>query len=164
MAVQTVFSDNLDPAAPNLSSRFIDASAFYIDAPLIDSELEIDVYLQVYFPAAGAERVRNLPLGKISEQSILLNITDTESVTAIPSEFIGTGLEMALLFLASSNTFLEAYVIGKNCTVCQLKTEVDGIKSTLANLQQQLDRIEANSGNPVPVGTSAQQQQQLFFR
>lgn len=164
MAVQTVFSNNLDPSSPNLSSRFVDATAFYIDAPLIDSELEIDLYLQVYFPAAGGERVRNLPLGKISEQSILLNITDTESVQCISSEFVGTGLEMALLFLASSTTYLEAYAIGKNCTVCQLKTEIDGIKSTLTSIQQQLDRIEANSQNPVPVGTSAQQQQQLFFR
>ena len=164
MVVQTVFSDNLDSSNPNLSSRFVDGTAFYIDAPLINSELEIDVFLQVYFPAAGSERVRNLPLGKISEQSILLNITDTESVVAIPSEFVGTGLEMALLFLASSNTYLEAYVIGKNCTVCGLRIEIDDIKSTLASIQIQLDRIEANSGNPVPVGTSAEQQQRLFFR
>ena len=111
MAVQTVFSDNLDPSNFNLSDRFIDAVAFYIDAPLIDSELEIDVFLQVYFPSNSGERVRNLPLGKITEQSILLNQTDTESVVAISQEFLGTGVEMALLFLASSNTYLEAYII-----------------------------------------------------
>lgn len=162
MAVQTVFSNNLDPAGFNLSSRFVDAIGFYIDAPLIDSELEIDVYLQVYFPTSNGERIRNLPLGKITEQSILLNVTDTESVVAIDLEFVGTGLEMALLFLASSNTYLEAYVIGKNCTVCQLKTEIAEVKATLSSIQQQLNRIEANQSiSPVTANPTAQQQQ--FF-
>lgn len=146
MAVQTVFSSNLDPSIENLSTRFTDATAFYIDAPLIEPELEIDVFLQVYFPTSNNERIRVLSIGKISEASVLLNVTDTESVVTIPVEYVGTGLEMALLFLASSTTYLEAYVIGKNCTVCQLKAEIEAIKNTLSDMQAQLDRIEDKSG------------------
>ena len=153
MAVQTVFSDNLDPGNFNLSERFTDGVAFYIDAPLIDSELEIDVYLQVYFPTAQSQRVRNLPLGKITEQSILLNQTDTESVVAIPEEFLGTGLDMALLFLASSTTFLEVYVITKNFTVERLQNDIDQIK-------EQLNRIQADVESNNTVGTLIEQ---IFF-
>lgn len=153
MAVQTVFSDNLDPGNFNLSERFTDGVAFYIDAPLIDSELEIDVYLQVYFPTLNGERIRNLPLGKIIEQSILLNQTDTESVIAIPEEFLGTDIEMALLFLASSNTYLEAYVITKNYTVKRLQNDIDEIR-------EQLNRIESGVESN---GSIATQIEQIFF-
>ena len=145
MAVQTVFSDNLDPSNFNLSDRFIDAVAFYIDAPLIDSDLEIDVFLQVYFPTATSQRIRNFPLAKISEQSILLNQTDTESVVAIPDEFLGTGLEMALLFLASSITFLEAYIVTKNYnTIQRLQDDIDQIKEQLSRIEA---GVEDNGGN-----------------
>lgn len=159
MAVQTVFSDNLDPSNVNLSSRFKNGVGFYIDAPLIESELEIDVYLQVYFPSSSLERVRNIPLGTIKEQSILLNITDTETVMTIPNEYVDSDLEMALLFLPSSTTFLEAYVLGKNCTTCGLKFELDGVKNTLSSMQLQLDRIEAAVNNTTPVLNNAE----LFF-
>ena len=111
MAVQTVFSNNLDPASPNLSARFTDATA-----------LEIDCFLQIYFPAQIGEQVRVIPIGKINEQSILLNLSDTETVSVIPIEFLNTNLEMALLFLASSETFLQAAVVQPDCTiqtVCQ---------------------------------------------
>ena len=165
MALQTVFSSNLDPAKENLSTRFVDATAFYIDAPLIDSELEIDVFLQVYFPVLGGERTRVLSIGKISEASILLNVTDTESVVTIPSEYVGTGLEMALLFLASSNTYLEAYAIGKNCTLCQLKAEVEAIKTILSDFKSQLNRIESGveSNNSVINGIGSLIEQSFFL-
>ena len=145
MAVQTVFSSNLDSAAPNLSSRFVDATAFYIDAPLINSELEIDVFLQVYFSTGAGERVRNLALGKISEQSILLNVTDTESVVAIPSEFVGTGLEMALLFLASSTTYLEAYAIGKDCTLCGIQQQIESVENKVNSIESVVNDLANNS-------------------
>ena len=154
MALQTVFSDNLNPARENLSIRFKDAIAFYIDAPFIDDQLEIDVFLQVYFPTATSERVRVLSIGKISEASILLNITDTESVVSIPEEYLGTGLEMALLFLASSNTYLEAYVVTKNYTIERLQADIDEIKI-------QLDRIEEKSG--IDSSDVAESAQQIFF-
>lgn len=185
MALQTVFSSNLDPAAENLSSRFTDATAFYIDAPLIDSQLEIDVFLQVYFPVVGGERTRVLSIGKISEASILLNVTDTESVITIPSEYVGTGLEMALLFLASSTTYLEAYAIGKNCTLCQLKAEVETInrdlnllETTVSSIETKIDKLGSNQGiinnllnlilsSVVPGGgvliPASIEQQQFFF-
>ena len=180
MAVQTVFNDNLDPSQPNLSSRFVDATAFYIAAPLISSELEIDVYLQVYFPTNADERVRNLALGKISEQSILLNVTDTESVIAIPSEFVGTGLEMALLFLASSTTYLEAYAIGKNCTLCGIQQQIESVENKLNSIESVVNDLANNSsavsdvldlilnliltsvGVPVPIAGISTIQQQFF--
>ena len=139
MAVQTVFSNNLNPSNFNLSERFTDAVAFYIDTPFSSAELEIDVFLQVYFPVAGGERIRVLPLGKISEQSILLNQVDTESVVSIDQEFLGTGLEMALLFLPSSNTYLEAYVVTKNYTIQRLQVDIDAINERLNSIETGID-------------------------
>ena len=144
VVLQIVFSDNLNPAIANLSDRFTNATAFYISAPLIDSELEIDVFLQIYFPALIGEQVRNIPLGKISEAAVLLNIADTESVTAIPNEYLDTGLEMALLFLPSSDTFLQAAVIKPNCTLNTVCNDLAAIDSRLA-------RIESALNIPIPV-------------
>ena len=81
MALQTVFSNNLDPANGSLTARFKHATAFYIDTPLESDELEIDVFLQVYFPTQTKERTRNLALGKLKDGQITLNETDTETVT-----------------------------------------------------------------------------------
>ena len=144
MAVQTVFSSNLDPSAPNLSTRFVDATAFYIAAPLINAEVEIDCYLQVYFPAEIGEQVRVIPLGKISEGSILLNISDTETASVIGVEFANTKLEMALLFLASSETFLQAAVVKPDCTICQLETQIK-------NLDTKLNLVLGSLNIPQPV-------------
>ena len=113
MALKIVYSTNLNPAQPNITERFVNAVGFFINAPLLNAELEIDCFLQVYLPLVFEEQVRNYPLGKITEQAILLNLTDTESLVSIPSEFLDTGLEMSLLFLASDNTYLEVYVIEK---------------------------------------------------
>jgi hypothetical protein len=129
VAVQTVFSNNLNPNAPNLTSRFTGATGFYIAAPLITAELEIDCYLQVYFPAIINEQVRNIPLGKIEDQSILLNLTDTETASVIPIEFVDTNLEMALLFLASDSTFLEVAVIKPDCTIYSLQNQLNELSN-----------------------------------
>jgi hypothetical protein len=129
VAVQTVFSNNLDPSAPNLTSRFTGATGFYIAAPLITAELEIDCYLQVYFSAIIGEQVRNIPLGKIEEQSILLNLTDTETASVIPIEFVDTNLEMALLFLASDSTFIQVAVIKPDCTLCSLQIQLNELSN-----------------------------------
>lgn len=89
MALQTIFSNHLNPELPNLSNRFIDAVGFFIVAPFLGAgiELEIDVFLQVYFPYGGGEIILNLPLGKIEEQAILLNFTDTETLNIILLNF-----------------------------------------------------------------------------
>ena len=71
MAVTQIYSNVVNPTEPNLSSRFTNAIAFYISAPLISSEVEIDVFLQLYLPS---NQVRNILLGKITEQAVLLNL------------------------------------------------------------------------------------------
>lgn len=159
MAVQTVFSSNLNPSTANLSSRFTDAVAFYIAAPLITVELEIDVFLQVYFPAIIGEQVRNIPLGKISEQSILLNVSDTETANIIPNEFLDTGLEMALLFLTSDTTFLQAAVIKKNCSMTFMCQSLETITSRLDAIENALSAIAPIVNSSVPTT----QQQSFFF-
>ncbi len=167
MAVQTVFSSNLDPASENLTARFLNATAFYIDAPLITADLEIDVFLQVYFPVGASERVRNLPLGKVEEQAILLNVTDTQSVVTIPNEYVDSGLEMALLFLASYSTFLEVYVLGRDCTLCQIKAQNTAIKSQLDDMQNTLAQILTAVSTPtvpIPLGISGMAQQFFFMQ
>lgn len=158
MAVQTVFSSNLDPTTENLTARFTNATGFYILAPFLNAELEIDVFLQVYFPTTLGEQVRNLPLGKIEEQAILLNVTDTQSLVTIPSEYLDSGLEMALLFLASSTTFLQVVVISPECTLCSINNRLNNIESTL---QQILTAVNEPSTPVVVAGTAPQQQ--FFF-
>ena len=159
MAVQTVFSSNLDPSQPNLSARFVDATAFYIAAPLITAEVEIDCYLQVYFPAVIGEQVRVIPLGRISEQSILLNLKDTETASVIPAEFLDTSLEMALLFVPSSDTFIQAAVIKPDCTICELKAQVTALDTKL-----NLVLASLNIPQPVtPATASASNINQLRF-
>jgi len=134
VALQTVFSNNLDPQNGSLTARFINATAFYIDAPMLNAELEIDVFLQVYFPTETGERLRNLALGKLKDGQITLNETDTVTVEPIPNEFLDSGLEMALFFLPSEPIFLEVYVLGKDCTVCGLDVKLDAIATVLNDL------------------------------
>ena len=86
MVLQTVFNSSLNPTTGSLTTRFVDATAFYINAPLLSDELELDVFLQVYFPTTTGERVRNLALGKLKDGQIKLNEVDTETVVPIPNE------------------------------------------------------------------------------
>jgi hypothetical protein len=145
VASQLVFSGNLNPATPNLSVRFTSAIGFFIQVPnSFDVELEIDVFLQVYLPSILGEVVRSIPLGKIEEQAILLNITDTETFNVIPYELQNTNLEMALLFLASDNFFLYAEAIKPDCNLCTVSSQLD-----LVN--QKLDLILSSLVPVVPV-------------
>ena len=170
MAILTVLSETLNPSTGNLSSRFKAAVGFYIDAPLVSNEIEIDVFLQVYFPRVVGEKVRNLPLGKLSEGQLLLNQADTESLVTIPSEYIGSDLEMALFFLPSDTTRLEVFVIGANCTLCGIKTQLqrfeervddrfDSVELSLGNMRADLNLIKqlllADVVNPVGNAPSA---------
>lgn len=171
MAVQTVFNGLLDPSQPNITARFVDATGFYLHAPLLSSEVEIDVFLQVYFPQIVGERVRNLPLGKLSENSLLLNQADTESVTPIPAEFVDTQYEMALLLLPSEAFTLEVVVIKPNCTVltlcldiADLQQDVTDIKNTIDFVELALKAIFSLLGAPtLPVLPPTQAQAEFFF-
>lgn len=168
MAILAVFSNNLDPVNGSLTSRFINATAFYIDAPLITSEIEIDVYLQVYLPTSSTERVRIVPLGKLKDGEIKLNETDSETLVPIPYELIDTGLEMALYFTSSDTTFLEVYVIGIKCSLCQvqsgilaisedLNTRFNEVNSRLNSMQSTLNQILAIVGAPDIVPSTLEQ-------
>lgn len=151
MVLQQIYSNNLNPAQPNLTQRFIDAVGFFIDVPLINNELEIDCFLQVYFNLGGRELVRVLPLGKIEEQAILLNKTDTETIFTIPQELVNSGHEMALLFLASDNTFLEVYIIKK----------IYNLEDELIKINNKLDLILSRQLQPTP--SSPNISEQFFF-
>lgn len=155
MAVQIVFQNNLNPSSENLSARFIGATAFYIAAPFISVELQIDVFLQVYFPAIAGEQVRVIPLGRIEEQAVVLNIIDTETTQLIPSEFVDTDLEMALLFLASDSTFIQAAIVKPNCTLNTLCASLDLINDRLAAIETLI------TSPATPLATT--QQQQFFY-
>lgn len=181
MALLTVFSNNLDPENGSLTARFTNATAFYIDAPLIGAELEIDVFLQVYFPTATGERLRNLALGKLKDGQIKLNEADTETVVPIPNEFLDSGLEMAIYFTPSDTTFLEVYVLGQECTLCGIKSQVTQLDDKITALSSKVDDLATvNSSNqsalttllnlilaavglPVPVLPATTAQQEFFF-
>jgi hypothetical protein len=138
VALLTVFSDNLSPITGNLSTRFSKAIGFFIDAPLTEYELEIDVFIQIYIPTSTGEITRNLPLSTA-------NPLDTETMITIPSEYVDSGLEMALLFLASSNTYLEAYVIGAACTLCSLDSKLNQITQLITDMSLFLQDSTFNS-------------------
>lgn len=146
MALLTVFNSSLNPTTGSLTARFTNATAFYINAPLLSSELELDVFLQVYFPATSGEKVRNLALGKLKDGQIKLNEVDTETVVPIPNEFLDSGLEMALFFLASESITLEVYVLGQDCTLCELENRIASLDSKLTTLTNQVQDI-ANSNS-----------------
>lgn len=111
MPQEIVFQDNLVTETPNLSSRFTNAVGFIISASLIEQEIEIDCYLQIYIPAQVGEIVRVVNLGTIIEQTVLINVTDTETCQVIPAEFNDTNLEMALLFIASGGYMYPSLII-----------------------------------------------------
>lgn len=133
MVLQQIYSNNLNPAIPNLTQRFTDIIGFFIDAPLITNDLEIDCFLQIYFNLGGREVARNLPLGKIEEQAILLNKTDTETIFSIPQEFVNSNHEMALLFLSSDNTFLEVYAVRKSINLADELTLINNKLDLILN-------------------------------
>ena len=146
MALLTVFNNTLNPTTGSLTARFVNATAFYINAPLLPDELELDVFLQVYFPTAAGERVRNLALGKLKDGQIKLNEVDTETVVPIPNEFLDSGLSMALFFLSSESITLEVYVLGQDCTLCELENKIDSLDSKLNDLTSRVeDLVNANS-------------------
>ena len=105
----------LDPENGSLTARFKHATAFYIHTPFKSIQLEIDVFLQVYFPVGIKERSRNLALGKLKDGQIKLNEVDTKTVVPIPNEFVDSNLEMALFFLSSDTTYLEVFVLTQDC-------------------------------------------------
>lgn len=163
MAQRLVFSGNLDPASANLSTRFIGATAFIIEAPTLGAELEIDVFLQVYIVGFLGEVARNIPLGKIESQAIILNVSDTETATAIPIEYQNTGLEMALLFLASEATFLYATAIEPDCDLGQIYQQNKAIETRLIALQLDLQLIKNAVGIPVLATAPTSAEQSFFF-
>lgn len=152
MVLQQIYSRNLDPSQPNLTQRFSNAIGFFIDVPLIDDELEIDVFLQVYFNLGGREVARILPIARIEEQAILLNKTDTETLFTIPSELIDSSSEMALLFLSSDTTFLEVYIVKQSYN----------LNDELKIIKDKLDLILSRQ-REVIVSTNDTQQQFFFI-
>lgn len=156
MALEIVFQNNLAPDSENLSTRFIDATGFYIAAPFLSSEYQIDVYLQLYLTTQTDEQVRVLSLGTIEEKAVWLNIIDTERFQTIPTELLSTGVEMALLFLSSDETFIQAAIVKPECTISD-------VCSSLSAIEARLTAIE-NALNSTPVeNTAPTQSQQQFF-
>lgn len=154
MPQQIVFQNNLVPEQINLSDRFSNAVAFIISAPFINAEIEIDCYLQIYIPALADEIVRVVNLGTIIEQAVYLNLADTDTLSVIPAELLDTGLSMALAFVPSDNTFIQAAVITKNCSVCE----------ELAIIKQQNEQILNALGIVSPVESNFSQAQfQTFY-
>ena len=149
MVLQTVFNNTLNPTTGSLTARFTNATAFYINAPLLPDELELDVFLQVYFPTTSGERVRNLALGKLKDGQIKLNEVDTETVVPIPNEFLDSGLEMALFFLASESITLEVYVLGQDCTLCELENKIDSLDSKLNDLTSRVEDLVLSNSDSI---------------
>lgn len=95
--------------------------------------------MQLYLPN---DEVRNIPLTRIEEQSILLNIADSETATVISGEFVDTDLDMALLFLPSESFFLQAFVITKDISLIELGQQLDSLQTEISEIKQSLDELK----------------------
>lgn len=123
--MRRIYEGALNPSSFNLTDRFIDGIGFFIRAKNLASELRIDAYIQVFLPVSATEEIRNLPFSKVIESSILLNETDTESFVIIPEELSITGIEMAILFLASQPVDFEVYIIEKDSDINDIMSLLD---------------------------------------
>lgn len=151
MPVTEVLSKIVVPDKTNLTDRFVDAIGFYIFTSLIDTEVEIDVYLQIYLPL---NRIRNIPLCQIIEQETKQNITDTETILSIPEEYQDTGLQMALLFLPSESFQLDVFVITKNFTLSSLNDKLIAIERKINEIPDFLIPAELNTGSPTTIANA----------
>lgn len=151
MALQLLYSDTLSPTSGTLTDRFSGATGFYIDAPSILEEIEIDVFLQVYIVTQAGESPRNYPLGKLKDGEIKLNETDTETIKSIPKEFLESGLEMAFLFLPSEAIPLDVWVVFPDCDLCEIKAQIQAFQDTVASefddIDDRLNVISTNINN-----------------
>ncbi len=162
MAIQLLFDGTLNPLTGTLTNRFSGATGFYIDAPNISSEIEIDVFLQVYVVTQAGEQPRNLALGKLKDGVIALNQTDTETISLIPSEYLESGLDMAFFFIPSEAIELDIWIVLPDCNLCGIETRLTALSD---RLNQRLNNIETTLGRiltavnapdiPIPVNASA---------
>lgn len=116
----TIFSNTLDPTVENYSDTFLGAIGFYLIAPSLTSEVEIDIFLQVNFSPTIIRLVKLEPL----------NISNTERLTLIPAELRELSVPMRLLILPSQAFFLEIILV----KVTYNDALKDEIIDTLSNL------------------------------
>ncbi|MGL5075743.1 MAG: hypothetical protein ACRDBG_07860 [Waterburya sp.] len=140
MAIVNVYSNNLDASNlnNNLSSRFSKATGFFIAAPLLAQqgiELSIDVFLQTFIRVGNTEFNRLTRIAKVEEQTIFVNLIDTDGLVVIPSEFVEVAeIEYALLFSPTDNTYLEAYAILPDTTLLEIQEKLEEVTAKLDSL------------------------------
>ena len=158
MTVSTVFSGVAQTGVINTSDGFNNATAVFIQAPLLTVEVEIDIYLQVaHIPLVGAPVIRNCPLSISLGDSLKVNQIDTEIVLPIPFEFSATGLQMGLAFVVSQPVTLTIYIAKKTCTLETICENQNLIFSRLDTIDNTLANILAIVSIPVPVPVAATQ-------
>jgi hypothetical protein len=114
MSVLKVFSGILKKDELNNSLTFDNAVGLFISTPNLDTEYEIDCYVQVHISIEELEFTRNYPLSKIKDDGAFFNRVDTDTLFILPRELLDTSAKLSLVFLSSDNTFLEAYILVKD--------------------------------------------------
>jgi hypothetical protein len=116
----TILSSTLNPSIENYSDTFSEGIGFYLIAPTLISEVEIDIFLQIQFSPTTIRLVRLEPL----------NVSNTERFTLIPAELREINVPMRLLILPNQAFLLEIILV----KVSYNDTLKDEIIDTLTDL------------------------------
>ena len=85
MSILKVFSGTLKTNEINKSIIFSNAVGLFISTPNLNTDYEIDCYIQVHFTIDNSEFIRNYPLSKIKDSSLFFNRISTDTLFILPT-------------------------------------------------------------------------------
>ncbi len=161
---ELIFSGGVGALSENTTESFSDGIAFFVEAPDISDELELDFYLQFAVNGFQNKGVKLTPEP----------IADTLFLYIIPEELSNTGEQFYASFISNTSTAIEVWIIKKDTSLAtidekleEILLEVDGVEEgILANLTldiaQTINAINQNislgvlqaSLAPLTLGTS----------
>lgn len=130
----SIFNQTTVSDAENRSIEFTSGLGFYLIAPTIADEIEIDIFLQVQLSPSIVRQVRLEPM----------NLSNTERLTLIPSQLANLGLPMYLAIFPSEAIDLEIILL-------QPISPLEEITELLDKLNQLLEIILNFFNIPLPV-------------
>lgn len=120
-----IYNGVINPNSIAVSDTFKNCTGIYLINNIGTDEIAIDAYLQLKLQ----DTYRVIPL---HEQEI-----NSEVAYTLPSEYVGSDLELSLVMITSAGVNITVYVYDTDC--CNTE-ELKAIK-------EQLDRIESNSNS-----------------
>ena len=128
MPQQKVFSGDANTNIVNRTDNLNSAVAFYVLAPDITDELEIDFYLQLEVSTDKNQRIRITPD----------NFASSLLVYEIPQQYQGLDLNIYGAFLVSFNLSLEVWAITSEVSLKAIKEKIDLLEELIQQSTEQL--------------------------